>query len=114
MKKGFTLVELLGVIIVLSLIAVVTYAGITTMNRKTKMKEFEDYKETLYMAAETYMNLTNMDKNVENYIGVSTLLNESLINKIVENPNTNKEEYNAQIKVKKDASGVLVFEYIGE
>ncbi len=114
MKKGFTLVELLGVIIVLSLIAVVTYAGITTMNRKTKMKEFEDYKETLYMAAETYMNLTNMDKNVENYIGVSTLLNESLINKIVENPNTNKEEYNAQIKVKKDGSGVLVFEYIGE
>ncbi len=114
MKKGFTLIELLGIIIVLSLIAIVTYSGITVMNRNAKEKEFNDYKQTLYMAAETYMDLTNMDKNVENYISVSTLLDESLINSVVENPNTKKEEYNARIKAYKDASGVLVFEYLSE
>ena len=114
MKKGFTLVEMLGIIVILSVVAIITYSGITTLNRKSKIKEFEDYKKTLYMAAETYLNINNIDKNNENCISVTTLLEQNLINNVVMNPDTNKEEYNASIISKKDNAGVLVFEYKDE
>lgn len=114
MKKGFTLIEMLGIILILSILALVTYSGITTLNRKSELKEFEDYKKTLYMAAETYLNVNNIDKNNENYVNVNVLLQENLIDKVVKNPDTKQEEYNAKIKVKKDNAGVLVFEYIVE
>ena len=114
MKKAFTLVEMLGILVVLSLLVLVSYFGITTMNRKSKENEFNDYKKSLYMSAETYINTKNIDVTGEYIVNVNILLNENYIDKVVKNPYTEKEEYNAKIKVKKDNAGVLVFEYINE
>ena len=113
MKKGFTLIEMLGVIVILSLLILITYTGAITMNRKAKEKEFEDYKKTLYMSYETYINSNNIEVVDNMSISVTELINEINID-VIENPNTKKKEYNARISVKKDQTGVLIFEYIGE
>ena len=113
MKKGFTLVEMLGVIVILSLLILITYTGAITMNRKAKEKEFEDYKKTLYMAYETHIKSNNLEIEDNMSISVTELVNEMNIT-VIENPNTKKKEYNAKISVHKDQAGVLVFEYIGE
>ena len=114
MKKGFTLVEILGVIVILSLIAIISYTGIVSMNRNYKEKEFEDYKKSLYMATETYININKIEINDTVYVTVSELFDGSYIDKVVENPKTEKEEHNAKVKITKDNAGVLVFEYINE
>ena len=114
MKKGFTLIEMLGIIVILSLLVLITYSGITTVNRKAKEKEFEDYKKTLNMATETYIKAKGIDIDGTLYVEVNDLLNESFIDKVVENPKTKVKNYRAKIKVTKDSAGVLIFEYIGE
>ena len=114
MKKGFTLIEMLGVIVILALLTLVTYTGVSTMNRNYKEKEFEDYKKTLYMATQTYISRKDIEVNGEIYINVNDLLSESYIDDVVENPETETKEYDAKIKVGKDQAGVLVFEYVYE
>lgn len=113
-KKGFTLVEMLGVIVLLSVLVLITYTGITTMNKRSKENEWNDYKKTVYMASETYVNTKNIQVNGDIYINISDLLNENYLDNVVENPKSKKQEYNAKIKVTKDQAGVLIFEYIGE
>ena len=116
MKKGFTLVEMLGVIVILSLLTLITYTGVSTMNKNYKEKEFEDYKKTLYMATETYISRENIEIDTEVYIELNDLIHNSYIdkNKIVENPRTKTKEYNARIKVSKDQAGVPIYEYVYE
>lgn len=114
MKKGFTLVEMLGIIVVLSILVLITYVGINSMRKDTSEKEFEDYKKTVYMASETYIEMENIEVNGEYYIEINDLLSKSYIENIVKNPKTQKKEYDAKVKVTKDQAGVLIFEYIGE
>ena len=114
MKKGFTLIEMLGVIVILSLLTLVTYTGVSTMNRNYKEKEFEDYKKTLCMAAKTYISRESIKIEDEVNIQVNELLVNGYIDKVVENPETEQEEYEAKIKVTKDQAGVAVCEYISE
>ena len=114
MKKGFTLIEMLGIIVILSVVVLITYTGVSTMNRNIREKEFEDYKKTLYMAYETYINQNKIEVYDEMSISVSKLLNENYLDKVVANPVTKEYEYNARVQVKKDQAGVLIFEYIGE
>ena len=114
MKKGFTLVEMLGIIIILSILSLITYNGIVTMNQKASQREFEDYKKTLYMATETYLKVNDIDATTEQIIDINTLLSGNYIDKVVENPSTKQQEYNAKIKVKKDGTGALVYEYVNE
>ena len=114
MKKGFTLIEMLGVIVILSLLTLVTYTGVNTMNRKYKVKEFEDYKNTLCMSAQTYISRESIHVEDEFNIQVNELMVKGYIDKVIENPETEKEEYEARIKVTKDQAGVLNCEYVNE
>ena len=114
MKKGFTLVEMLGVLVILSILLLITYTGMTVMDRKTKEREYEDYKKTLYMFTESCIKTNNIEIEDEFYISVNELIEKAALDKVVENPKTKQAEYEARIKVTKDQAGVLMFEYIGE
>ena len=111
-NKAFTLIEMLAVIIILVLAAGITYVGITSSSREIKEKDFKNYKNSLYMASEAYIDFNNIV--IEDYIiiDVMTLLNENYIDKIILNPKTQQEEYGAKVKVSKDQVGALIFEYI--
>lgn len=60
MKKGFTLVELLGVIVLLGSLAVLVSYTITNVVKTTNANLDESTKKVLYTAADQYL-----DKNVE-------------------------------------------------
>ncbi len=64
MKKGFTLVELIGVIIILALIALLAFPPILNSIRKTKAEISDASKEILYNAASLYVseNLNDFPK----------------------------------------------------
>ncbi len=114
MKKGFTLVEMLAILVILSIASIITYTGIATMNKNAKEKEYEEFKKDLYMAAETYIELNDIDVTEQLYVNVSMLLDENYIDDIPVNPKTEVQELGAKISVKKDQAGVLIFEYVNE
>ena len=59
MKKGFTLVELLGIIILLGLIIMILIPGVTEIINKGKRKAFEVNVKSYIKAA----NTDNSDKS---------------------------------------------------
>ena len=54
-KKGFTLVELLAVIIILGIISGIAIGGTTLYLNKTRDKSYEAMEQTLYNAAQNYI-----------------------------------------------------------
>jgi len=76
-EKGFTLVELIGVITLLALIALVVYPTITTVMKNTKEKAYNDQVEILIKAAKQW-GLENSDELPE--VGMYSLSIETLLN----------------------------------
>ena len=92
MKKGFTLVELLAVIVIIGIITLVAVPNIVTTNKKSKENEYLEFKKTIENAAETYVETTpEIKENLpSDGIKVKTLIEVGLLNKGLENPTDNK------------------------
>lgn len=59
-NKGFTLVELLAVLVILVSISLITVGGITASLEKRDIKECEEQKELAIGAAKIYFSLNNV------------------------------------------------------
>ena len=84
MKKGFTLVEVLAVIVVLSIIAVIIFPKISNSTSKAKDKAYDVQINALKEAAKKYVvtkntNALPSDANVVSCISFSTLMMEGII-----------------------------------
>lgn len=89
-QKGFTMVEVLGIITVLVLISLFTFPIITSLIKSTSNDKVEQFLETIYQASETYVEI-NYDnyKNFENgFISVKKLIDEGYLQKGLINPST--------------------------
>lgn len=93
MKKGFTLVELLGVIAIIGIMALITVPIITNNLKSASKTDYEKFKNNLYLAAETYIennsekyNLNEPDDFV--FIELQELVNNEYLNKKTINPLT--------------------------
>jgi competence protein ComGC len=96
-KNGFTLIEMLGILMVLSVIILVSVPSILSTNKKAKESQMEDAKETLYMAAETYVEIdkdrkARLKKNGYYFIKLTDLVSEGLISSSMKNPGTDFED----------------------
>ncbi len=94
-KKGFTLIEILVVIVLLAAVSVTIGVNLNGMQERQSKKEYDKYTETLEKAACTYAETKNF--NGEYSVKIKTLLEEGLLNKKLKNPDTEKSisEYEA-------------------
>lgn len=79
-NKGFTLVELLVVIVILIAIVSIAIPSITSSMERSKEKLNEGKKETIGTAAELYLNTTNRSALKGFYNGECAVLLDNLIN----------------------------------
>ena len=84
MKKGFTLVELLSVIVILGILASIAIPTINTAINSSRNKAYNEQINTIQNAARTYMSknslkLPNQEENAKCTISVSTLQKEGLL-----------------------------------
>lgn len=121
MKKGFTLVEVLGILVILSLILIIIVPNIMNTLKKSTYLEYESFLKTFSLAAETYVenNRENYPQlNLEDgiaYINISTLIDEGLIKQNTINPKTNSNIENTDVVVvTKNSNGVLKYTYSTE
>lgn len=115
-KKGFTLVELIAIILVLSIILTVVFISLTGSIENTKESEYKNFILNLEMAAETYVNLPGIYKDIDEkikngehvQISVYDLISKGIIDEIPTNPKTDGEFTN-YISVTKNSNNEFVF-----
>lgn len=106
MKKGFTIAEMLGVIIILCIIGVIAFPPILNLVKKTEKDIDNSTKELVITAAGQYIsrNQNDFPKKVDNnyYIYVNDLINTQLVSDSVFNETSLTEESCVKVRVNKD------------
>lgn len=117
-KKGFTLVELLGVFVILSIIVLVTFPYATGLLKNTKDSEYKRFEKNLFLAAEAYIEANSeiysqfSENDSMDYISISELIANQFLSEKMTNPKTKeKVSQSGCIKVTK-TNDELEYEYI--
>ena len=95
MKKGFTLAELIGVIVVLALISLVTIPAVSKTLKQNKIKLCETQLENILAAAKSYGADNVFNLSDTNTVTLGDLVNAGYISGEIENPVT-KENFDLE------------------
>ncbi len=93
MKNGFTLVELLAILVILGIITIVAVPSVITTNQKANENDYNEFKKTVENAAEVYIE-THLEqkptKDGMTTVSINNLIEVGLLNGNLINPKTNK------------------------
>lgn len=120
-KKGFTMIELLGIITIIGVLLIMTVPNLTTTLKKSTEKDYDNFIDNLLIAAETYVeNNRDLYPSLDNpegraLISIQTLIDNDLIKKIAIDPKTKEKvpTYNI-ITVSKGNDGTITYAYNSE
>lgn len=115
-NKGFTLVELIAIILVLSIILTVSFITLSNSLDNSKDSDYNTMIDNLRLATESYVNLPGKYREIEQKlkdgvrvtVDITDLINAEIINEIPTNPKTN-EEISGYILVEKNSNNEFVF-----
>lgn len=103
MKKGFTLIEMLGVITLIALLALIIFPIINNQLNENKEKLYNIQITNIENASKNYgadnIHLLPYKENEEIVVTLETLINEGYIDENITNPLT-KEEFDKGLEVK--------------
>lgn len=118
-KKAFTMVELMGVIIILSIILLMAVPTITETLRTTQQKDIAAFLKSVYVASETYVEghidmfkLEGVD--AKDFILLNELVDNAYLNGEMINPSTKKfiKLETSIIEIVKNTDGIIEYKYV--
>ena len=117
-KKGFTMVELIAIIIILACILLIALPAINNTIKNSEEKKKEEALNNIYMAAENYLMNNYEDHKIDNagdttYVYVADLINNNYISVDTLNPN-NDSTFSSKdvVKVTRNENGTFGYELI--
>ncbi len=95
-KHGFTLVEMLGILVVLSIIVVISVPAITSSLKKADQQRYDDWLDSLYIAAEEYVeshreDFYEVNAGATSYLSIQQLLDQGYLKESVKDPDTGND-----------------------
>lgn len=116
MKKGFTMIELLGVFTLTGIILILAVPQITSLLKKSNDEEYQTFLNSTYLAAEAYIEDTQMEIPKGNYvtIKIETLITSGFLKSTLVNPKNDKQvshsdNKNKNIVVTRNSDNVLKY-----
>ena len=110
MKKGFTLVELLAVIVILGVLALITTMSVGKILKDSKNTLSDTQKSNVEQAAKAYYIKEGMSSNVD-CINITDLISKGYVEgKEVLDPKT-EETLPGSVKINAPATGQFTYEY---
>ena len=103
-NKGFTLLEVMGVLILLAIILLVAIPSITKTVKKDQVNQLTKYEETLCDAAIAYINQENV--NVTE-LKASVLVSKGYLADNLSNPKTKKNVTKDSLNISRAANGKI-------
>ena len=90
-----------------------SFVTISNTVKRTSDKDYENFKENLYLSTETYIETNKVEINSEEVISIQTLISEGFIKDNIKNPKTDKSIINDSIKVTPniDQNGNVEYSY---
>lgn len=123
-KNGFTLIELIGIIVILGVLVVIGVPSLLKNLNNNKNKEYETFEKNLFLAAESYIQkrqelYPNLSKNNGTVIvSINALIDDGLIKNNMVNPKTDEKiDLSGLIKVinvidKEKNTSYYTYEYL--
>lgn len=117
-KKGFTLIEIIAVIVLLTVISLIVFISVTTVIKNNKLKQLKVFSDNLTNAAEVYMADKKDEFSNFNKVGDITVITSSemieagYIDENMDNP-TGKELTDFYIKATIEEDKTVSYEVIG-
>ena len=112
--NGFTLVELLGVVVILAMLALIVYPAVTAQIKRANDKLSTATVSLIETGAKSYINDHKNDypkrENAKYCITLDTLAKENYIRESIVDPNTNDELDLTKIVVAKYKNGKFTCE----
>lgn len=117
-KKGFTLIEIIGVITVLALILIVAVPTLTRTLKRNEQSKYNNYIDNLKIAAESYLvnqlkegQIFEADKDYT-YVSLGDLIDAGYVKESITNPsNDGKLSRDAKVKVIKELDGTFKYDF---
>ena len=114
-NKGFTLIELMAIIIITSTIGILSYASLSSTIKNNKLREQNIFENSLISAAKLYMlasqeKYSNMEsENFDTKILCGEMIKNKYLNRNINNP-TDINIYAYYVRVYKDGDNFLTYD----
>ena len=119
-SRGFTLIELVAIVALLSIIFLVSFPQFQSTIKKDQEKEYDNFittlcesvKEYVYNSedAKVYKDMLNTGETAD--IKVDRLINYDIIDPDMTNPKTGESINSGNVRVKFETDGMLTCEYV--
>ena len=109
-NKGFTLLEMMGVLILLTVILMVVIPNITNTIKKSNLDQLKEYENTFCLGAKTYVREENITVTGNYTVTGSILVSKSYISSSLINPDTKKNVTQERVILSYDTNHVLTCE----
>lgn len=113
MKKGFTLIEMLGIIAVLAVVLLVTFPVLNNSLKNMKEDQNENFLKNLKISTEAYIELNRKNYPELDSTGSAIITIQNLYDAELLKGNYNVDKSN-EITITKKQDGTLVFFYQGQ
>lgn len=115
-KKAFTLIEVIGIIVILGLILIIAVPSMTKTLKRNEQKKYDNYINNLKLVSDHYLVDQLQKKNITfkddvTYFSLGDIIDAGYIKDIITNPNNNKKiSRDTRIKVTKNLDSTYSYE----
>lgn len=116
-KNGFTLVELIAIILILSIILTVSFTSLSKTIENSNNQEYQTLINNIEMATENYVNLPGIYREVDEklknggsyQVNITDLISAGIIDEMPINPKNKKRMESGKIIVSKNSNNELMY-----
>ena len=116
-KNGFTLVELIAIILILSIILTVSFTSLSKTIENSNNQEYQTLINNIEMATENYVNLPGIYREVDEKlknggsyeVNITDLISAGIIDEMLINPKSKKRMESGKIIVSKNSNNELMY-----